>query len=143
MIRKKYTEKLKDPQWQKKRLEILQRDNWTCKGCGDNKSTLHVHHKKYIFGRDPWEYENNMLITLCEFCHTREEQLKDSPGIAIIATHTDQLNVHILEKITALEYLRLCEPKVYNEVYGRMQEVINGKSNGQFNAFIKALSDHG
>lgn len=42
-----YSEKLKDPRWQKKRLEILNRDEFACRFCGDNKSTLNVHHISY------------------------------------------------------------------------------------------------
>lgn len=64
-----YKEKLKDPRWQKKRLEILERDNFTCCQCGDKEETLHVHHKGYIKGNEPWEYDNNYLETLCETCH--------------------------------------------------------------------------
>jgi len=67
-----YSTKLKDPRWQKKRLEILQRDEWTCQLCDDTKSTLVVHHKRYIAGREPWDYPNELLITLCETCHEVE-----------------------------------------------------------------------
>ena len=42
-----YKEKLLDPRWQKKRLEILNRDNFTCQCCGDDKKTLNIHHKYY------------------------------------------------------------------------------------------------
>lgn len=31
--------------------------------------TLHVHHKFYILGKLPWEYSNDSLITLCNWCH--------------------------------------------------------------------------
>jgi hypothetical protein len=64
-----YAEKLKDPRWQKKRLEILERDKWTCKACGDKERTLHVHHIFYLPHIDPWEIHNGLLITLCEKCH--------------------------------------------------------------------------
>lgn len=64
-----YVDLLKDPRWQRKRLEILQRDDWRCQECTDNGSTLHVHHKKYERGRKPWEYEDVDLVTLCESCH--------------------------------------------------------------------------
>lgn len=64
-----YSEKLKDPRWQKKRLEILERDGWKCMGCGDKEKTLHVHHIFYFPGRDPWDIENGFLITFCEECH--------------------------------------------------------------------------
>jgi hypothetical protein len=73
-----YKEKLLDPRWQKKRLEILQRDNFTCQMCGDTKSTLQVHHKLYIKGNDPWEYPNLMLITLCGDCHEHETHFVSS-----------------------------------------------------------------
>ena len=67
-----YQEKLKDPRWQKKRLEVLERDNWCCKNCGDYESTLHVHHKVYEKNKAPWDYENVMLESLCEDCHKKE-----------------------------------------------------------------------
>lgn len=30
---------------------------------------LQIHHKKYILNRYPWEYNNEDLITLCNYCH--------------------------------------------------------------------------
>jgi hypothetical protein len=68
--KKPYSELLKDPRWQKKRLKVLERDNWLCASCGDGTSTLHVHHKKYKEGKKPWEYRLEMLISLCEQCHS-------------------------------------------------------------------------
>jgi hypothetical protein len=67
-----YAEKLRDPRWQKRRLEILNRDEFTCRSCGDSESTLHVHHRCYISGKEPWEYEDDYLVTLCEDCHKSE-----------------------------------------------------------------------
>jgi hypothetical protein len=64
-----YIEKLKDPRWQKKRLEILQRDSWTCRSCGDKTNTLHVHHIFYLPRMEPWDVPDGFLITLCEGCH--------------------------------------------------------------------------
>ena len=69
MKQKTYSEKLKDPRWQKKRLEILERDEWECKACGDKDTTLHVHHIFYIPGKEPWEIPNGLLVTFCERCH--------------------------------------------------------------------------
>ena len=69
-----YSEKLKDPRWQRKRLLILERDNWTCQICGDSESTLVVHHRKYLPNTDPWDYPNVLLITLCENCHELERE---------------------------------------------------------------------
>lgn len=64
-----YSEKLKDPRWQRKRLEILERDEWTCRDCLETSKPLHVHHCLYQSGKEPWEYDNNVLRTLCEDCH--------------------------------------------------------------------------
>jgi 5-methylcytosine-specific restriction endonuclease McrA len=64
-----YSLKLKDPRWQRKRLEILQRDNFQCTCCGDTESEIHVHHSYYEFGKEIWEYDNETLYTLCSDCH--------------------------------------------------------------------------
>ena len=66
-----YQEKLKDPRWQRRRLEIFQRDHWKCIECGNDQLTLHVHHEEY--GGDPWEAPDDKLKTLCEFCHLKHE----------------------------------------------------------------------
>lgn len=72
-----YAEKLKDPRWQRKRLEILNRDEFTCLSCGDKQRTLHVHHGCYLRGRDPWDYPSELLFTLCESCHAETTQTLD------------------------------------------------------------------
>ena len=64
-----YAEKLKDPRWQKKRLKILERDDFECQICRNDKETLNVHHLLYIKGREPWEYKDSSLVTLCQTCH--------------------------------------------------------------------------
>ncbi|KKN50932.1 hypothetical protein LCGC14_0627970 [marine sediment metagenome] len=69
---KPYIEKLKDPRWQRKRLEIFERDGWKCQVCQDNLITLAVHHKVYLPNKEPWEYPDELLGTLCENCHTEE-----------------------------------------------------------------------
>ena len=67
-----YSEKLKDPRWQKKRLEILDAAGWKCQACDDGENTLHVHHVSYLKGKDPWDYPNSLLVVLCEDCHSFE-----------------------------------------------------------------------
>ena len=67
MNKKTYANKLKDPRWQKKRLEIMDRDNWRCQACGSTSKTLSVHHFKYQ--GEPWEADNEDLQTLCTSCH--------------------------------------------------------------------------
>jgi len=71
-----YQEKLKNPRWQKKRLEILERDNWTCQICHDDETTLVVHHRCYMPDKEPWDYPDHLLITLCEDCHENEREIR-------------------------------------------------------------------
>ncbi len=72
-----YSEKLHDPRWQKKRLKILERDNWTCQSCEGDDEELHVHHISYMTD-NPWEEEDDNLITLCGECHKTWHVLYDS-----------------------------------------------------------------
>lgn len=64
-----YAEKLLDPRWIAKRQEILERDEYECQRCRTNTETLNVHHLRYDGYCDPWNYENEDLITLCRSCH--------------------------------------------------------------------------
>lgn len=69
-----YAEMLKGPRWQKKRLEVMQRDGFRCQHCLSEDKPLQVHHLVYDKDKKPWEYENNQLITLCEDCHQDETE---------------------------------------------------------------------
>ncbi len=64
-----YWQKLQDPRWQRKRLEILERDKFSCQHCDDEGTTLHVHHRYYVSGREPWDYPGFCFVTLCKECH--------------------------------------------------------------------------
>lgn len=79
-----YGAKLLDQRWKNKRKVILERDNFMCLVC-KSEANLHVHHRQYHFSRsqntfkNPWEYSNNLLITLCESCHQRGHILFNVP----------------------------------------------------------------
>jgi 5-methylcytosine-specific restriction endonuclease McrA len=72
-----YGEKLFDRRWIEKRKRILSRDGNRCVICGRTDEKLHVHHKQYHYIKrlqkhvDPWEYNDSLLVTLCESCHNR------------------------------------------------------------------------
>lgn len=87
-----YSEKLKDPRWQKKRLEILERDEWTCQKCFDSESTLVVHHRRYLVNTEPWDYPDDLLVTLCEDCHEFERNERPGDEQALL----DMLRNHFL-----------------------------------------------
>ena len=78
MVKKeRYAEMLRSPLWQKKRLEIMQRDDFTCQHCGCKERELQVHHRAYHKGAKPWEYDDSELITLCNQCHEVETEVKN------------------------------------------------------------------
>ena len=64
-----YYQLLKDPRWQKKRLEIFERSNWCCDECAEETKTLNAHHCYYDFGKMPWEYPDDAYSSLCDKCH--------------------------------------------------------------------------
>lgn len=70
-----YGELLRDPRWQRRRLEILERDGWRCRHCCEDKRELQVHHKRYGAGA-PWEVPPEWLVTLCDLCHARVTEMR-------------------------------------------------------------------
>lgn len=90
-----YSEKLKDPRWQRCRLDTFERASWKCEECHIGTSTLTVHHVVYIKGRNPWEYRPDLLQCLCEPCHKHREELfrkiTDSIKIALKEFPTERL----------------------------------------------------
>jgi len=86
---KSYSEKLKDPRWQKKRLRIFERDKWKCLDCGATDNTLHVHHLRYFNGADPWDYDDVHLATLCEKCHQNQHGLCSKVAVTVQLENRD------------------------------------------------------
>lgn len=80
-----YIEMLLTERWRQKREEILKRDNHTCCNCGTVRN-LQVHHRQYHIDsktglkREPWDYANRYLITLCEECHEAGHQQYTIPS---------------------------------------------------------------
>lgn len=89
-----YSEQLRHPSWQRKRLQMLEASGWACRMCGDKESTLHVHHKKYVKGRMAWEYPDEDLPVLCERCH-KEEHLNIDILKRLIESVSQELPVYI------------------------------------------------
>jgi hypothetical protein len=64
------------PKWKLRRKEILHRDRHCCVNCG-HTNELQVHHRQYHFilalkqYKTPWDYQDHLLITLCQKCHSQ------------------------------------------------------------------------
>ena len=102
----KYKDKLKHPKWQRKRLETFQRDEWSCQNCGETELTLHVHHKHYERGKNPWEYNIDDLVTLCDRCHIEKHLFAES-AIENLDTFIDTLSVDIAKYYELKEILNV------------------------------------
>lgn len=60
---------------------------------------LNIHHKYYILGRKPWEYDNDALITLCPHCHQKRHLQTNIPLL--------ELNNHQLKQVK--DNLQICD----------------------------------
>lgn len=114
-----YHNKLKDPKWQKKRLEIFNRDSFTCTLCGDKESTLAVHHKEYAKSGNPWDVDNSKLITVCEQCHQEIETALQYKIDIIKVGKIMGINNNLLLCLSASN-------KVYFRLYDKNQNLIKG-----------------
>jgi hypothetical protein len=89
-----YIELLRDPRWQRRRLEVLGKADFKCHNCQSAEKTLHVHHKLYRKGAMPWEYEDHELICLCEECHEVDHRFRNALNEALAIL--DQRSIEII-----------------------------------------------
>lgn len=98
-----YGELLRDPRWQKKRLEVMHRDDFTCVACGRKDKTLNVNHLKYSGA--PWDVDVAFLETLCEDCHRARTMLdkqsnnetRSIPTISMLAKYGSYAACQVLD----------------------------------------------
>ncbi len=90
-----FEEQIKDPSWQRKRLEILKRDEWMCQICFSDENQLQVHHKRYKKNTHYWDYDDSNFISLCCDCHSRVS----SVGNDIKAALHFEPNLMLFEKV--------------------------------------------
>ncbi len=102
--RRSYSEKLKDPRWQKKRLEVFNAAGWRCQECRAADQTLNVHHSFYELGKEPWEADGALMLCLCEQ-HHRERQEVEQRILAGVARRLCVLNLRGLRAVAGVEGL--------------------------------------
>ena len=78
-----YSEKLRHPNWQKKRLQILERDGWKCLACGSSNKNLQAVHIVFNKGCLPWEYADHCYQSLCDDCYKLRQELADKASNAL------------------------------------------------------------
>lgn len=95
-----YSNKLSDPRWFNKRNKIKSRDNYCCQVCASSKNLV-VHHRYYDGFKDPWDYEDDALITLCQPCHELE-------GNKVRATFEEKLLIEMRKIFLVPELVMIC-----------------------------------
>lgn len=76
-MKKKFRKSYYNTKWYEFSQKVRIRDKHKCLKChrNQNEVILQVHHKKYVFGLEPWEYSLSDCITLCKGCHAKEHNL--------------------------------------------------------------------
>lgn len=104
-----YSDQLKSPKWQKKRLDILNLRGFKCEKCNCEENQLHVHHRFYLKNRKAWEYDNDVFQVLCYICHENEHKKEEPKKFDLYDYIYEQLN-NIKDddkEVIALEHLSL------------------------------------
>lgn len=84
-----YRDDLLDERWHRRRREIIERGGSRCYNCGSSER-LEVHHEAYVPGRRAWEYEDGLLVCLCDACHIERQMDEDSIRVSV-GRHTRRL----------------------------------------------------
>jgi len=95
-----FWEAYKDPRWQRKRLEVMEAAGFRCAHCGDASATLNVHHRYYIQGNKPWEYDDCVFTCLCEPCHEKTTALITK--LKMCGGLLSQKQLHVLVSIASV-----------------------------------------
>jgi ribosomal protein S27AE len=70
-----YRRLLRDPRWKIRKEQYYSRHEKRCAKCGTTIG-ISLHHRRYIWGRKPWDYADSDLEPLCqERCHRAEHGL--------------------------------------------------------------------
>jgi hypothetical protein len=120
-------EQLRDPRWQKLRLEVMQRDDFQCQQCGHKDKPLNVHHLRYIRGYKAWDYDPIELRCLCEDCHAGWHELKDAMEAEVASMECRLSLEHALSYMIGVRYL---DPRLIDVPFPPLLARTDGKDFG-------------
>ena len=125
-----YSQKLRDPRWQKLRLRILERDNWTCQSCRSTTKTLQVHHLYYA-KRDPWDYPDSCYQTLCEDCHKTRHELTNKASDALRMSIRNVSTAKLEAVAQSLMENAMCDDPYRRHLVSNLHESVNLSTEGR------------
>jgi len=89
-----YKEDMNSGIWQRKRLDIMNRDHFQCRVCG-KENNLTVHHLYYLPNTRIFDYDDEALVTLCKPCHSAiHVDLAKIAGIIAFRILCSKFDVH-------------------------------------------------
>lgn len=135
-----YSKKLSHPKWQKRRLERLSEENFSCQICNNENEELHVHHLYYDKDKDVWEYPNKALIVLCKTHHDYEHSIEMDVKNDLFdsfkrAGFTNSSLLHIIIGLRAMKY-QPASPNLVAHAIGNMFS-----NNSDFKATYEKFKD--
>ena len=130
---KSYKDQLRDPRWQKVRLRIFERDGFACRRCGRGDEELHAHHLVYRRDREPWEYEQEEILTLCNSCHEIEHRDGDDAWriVRSVAAHRGALGGTIYGLADALAAAPPLSDPEWSALYSCISAILRLRRNGK------------
>jgi len=134
-----YWELLRDPRWQRKRLEVMERDSFSCLECGDDSKTLNVHHSYYTKGNQPWDYPLDCFKTLCDECHRTVQGMQKRIQILFSKLCSSSLE-QIIGYMTAMSACEN-ESEIIIDNPEFMLGVMDYYGNDNYDFFTKAMMD--
>ena len=82
MTREEYERLLQSPYWKGYSYALIKERNFTCQDCGrsfpNERNKLQVHHLAYR-DANPWSYDPDELVVLCEECHKKRHGIISDP----------------------------------------------------------------
>lgn len=105
----------RDPRWQRKKNLILQRDVYRCRDCTNGTVELQVHHCRYPGrGRPPWEIDDEFLLTVCDPCHKKRQELENQMKESLALVFAKSTPIELEALATFISGLAL--PGIHSEV---------------------------
>jgi hypothetical protein len=76
-----YSQKLRTPEWREFRERVFAHYPRVCFDCAndpEDTEKMEVHHRRYFWGREPWEYEMEDVRIVCRACHDEIHKCEDA-----------------------------------------------------------------
>ena len=118
----RYSDKLNDPRWLKRKSEIVTRDDFKCQFWHKHHGPFSVHHKYYEYGRDPWDYPDEALITVCQKCHDKLNDRSEDMYNCKCFKWKQPLKKHARIAKSAIEKIKKYKDQKYKKIYFEVLE---------------------